>query len=124
MALFYTDQRQRKKGHPWNRFAVETRKETIQPMRTLAGLGHHDFIARQQVGRPALPQLLAEKHPKQRAPRYHRAEKPLHRPIAPAFPTPARYPLHGHTPAHYQHGPDDAAELSCRCPRQTWLKAL
>src|SRR3712207_6799208 len=81
-------------------------------MRTLAGFGHDDFIARHEVDVTRTVHMMPEEDPKQDAPRDDRGEHALDSAIAPAFAGPACEPYHRHPPRHGHHRHDDAAQLT------------
>ena len=100
----------------------KSKKKNAQPVRLLAGLGHHDLVAGQQPNpfRPA--QMLLDKLPAQCRPLDFFAKKTLHRPVAPARFGPAGQSQHRDPPGHRQHGLDDDGELVQGAPIQVWTQ--
>jgi hypothetical protein len=90
----------------------------------LAGFGHDDFIARQDVGRVSMEQVLAEKADKHLCPWNDRIEPALDRTVTTAYAGPAGDAQHSHASSHGEEGKDDTTELADGRRGQGWLKAL
>ncbi len=90
----------------------------------LAGFGHDDFIARQDVDHVSLEQVLAEEADKRLGPWNGRIEPALERTVTAAGAGPARDTQHGHASRHGKEGKNDTTELADGRRGQDWLKAL
>jgi hypothetical protein len=93
-------------------------------MGVLAGFGHHDFIARQQVDTVGAIQMVTKEHPTERGPRDYRREKALHGTITAPWAGPTGHASHRDTPRHHQHGQRHPPELAQGRGRHLRLEAL
>ncbi len=101
----------------------KSKKKKAQPVRLLAGLGHHDLVAGQQPNPLRPVYMLLDELPAQRRPIDFFLEKTLHRPVAPALFGPAGQAQHRDSPGHRQHGLDDDGELVQGAPVQVWTQS-
>ena len=81
-------------------------------MCVFARLGHHTFVACQQIHIVRLEQVGAEEQPEHRRPRNERAKETLHRAIAATQTAPAGDAKHRHTSAHRKNPQHDATQLT------------
>jgi hypothetical protein len=119
-----TYERQREKGPPWHRLAVQAREETIQAMRGLASFGDHDFVTSEQVDIICPVSMLTKKCPKQHRPRERRREKALDGTVTAALARPAGDAAHRDPSRHDQHGQRNPTALAVGRRRHVGLQAL
>ena len=80
-------------------------------MSVLAGFGHDDLVASQQIDIIGLEEMLTKETPVELRPGEGRGEEALDGAIASAVPTPARDAQHRNTAGHGEHATDKVAQL-------------
>jgi hypothetical protein len=100
MTMLDTDQEQSKESQAWHGFAIQGRKETVQPIRFITGFGHNRLITAKQDDVISVKQMVSNKYPVNLAPANDCMVKALNGPIATPFLCPARDAQHGHPSGH------------------------